>query len=289
MSAVVITRDRASQLTAALGRLTALREHHHVIVVDNASVDGTPALVREHFPGVTLVSLRRNWGAAARNLGVRYADTPYVAFSDDDSWWAAGALRHAADLLDAHPRLALVAARVLVGTRESLDPSCSLMAQSPLPEAGLPGPAILGFLACAAIVRRSAFEAVGGFRGGWGVGGEEQLLAVDLAAAGHQLAYVPEIAAHHHPPPRGAAASGRRAETRRNDLWFAWLRRRLSGSVRATASLGFSALADRQARAAFLRALSGAGWAICARRPVSRSIERDLRRLGRQRRLAREA
>ncbi|MDO0931403.1 hypothetical protein QQY66_06815 [Streptomyces sp. DG2A-72] len=36
---------------------------------------------------------------------MRHADTPYVAFSDDDSWWTPGALRQAADLLDVHPRL----------------------------------------------------------------------------------------------------------------------------------------------------------------------------------------
>ena len=72
----------------------------------------------------------------------------------------------------------------------------------------------------------------------------------------------------------------------RNDLWFAWLRRPLRGAMRETVSLACSALVDRQARLAFVRALSGAGWTICARRPVSRPLERDLRRLGRQRRQA---
>jgi GT2 family glycosyltransferase len=253
-----------------------------VIVIDNASTDGTLAMVRGRFPGVKLVALRRNRGAAARNTGVLLAGTPYVAFSDDDSWWQPGALARACELLDANPALALIAGRILVGPGETLDPSCSLMARSPLPGGGLPGPAVLGFLACGAIVRSSAFEAVGGFRPGWGVGGEEQMLAVDLLAAGHRLAYVPAITAHHHPAGRHAAR--RRAATLRNDLWFAWMRRPLLRALRETLSLSLFALTHSDARRALAGSLSGAPWVLSARRPISRAVERDIRRVERQRR-----
>lgn len=259
-----------------------------MIVVDNASSDGTVEMVKDRFPGVTVLCLRHNRGAAARNVGVAYATTPYVAFSDDDSWWAPGALRTGADALEEHPSLALVAARILVGAGEAPDRSCSLMAESPLGRSEAPGPSVLGFLACGAIVRRSAFQAVGGFRAGWGVGGEEQLLAVDLAQAGHRLAYVDGVAAHHHPQGHGAGRSRREAQTLRNDLWFAWLRRSLSGAIRETLSLCGGALADRQARVAVARGLAGAAWVLCARRPVSRGLQRDLKLLRRQRRAARE-
>jgi hypothetical protein len=48
----------------------------------------------------------------------------------------------------------------------------------------LPGPPVLGFIACGGIVRRAAFLEVGGFNSRLGVGGEEELLAVDLTARG---------------------------------------------------------------------------------------------------------
>ncbi|MFI5578714.1 glycosyltransferase [Streptomyces sp. NPDC051822] len=67
------------------------------------------------WPEVTLLVPGRNLGAPGRNLGVRHARTPYVAFSDDDSWWEAGSLARAADLLDRHTRLGLIAACVHVG------------------------------------------------------------------------------------------------------------------------------------------------------------------------------
>jgi GT2 family glycosyltransferase len=282
----VITRNRQWEVQRALGKLLESGDASRVIVVDNASTDRTAAIVRERFPCVEVLGLRRNRGAAARNVGVRAAKTPYVAFSDDDSWWEPGSVRSAADLLDRNPQLALLAARILVGPHAAPDPNCSLMASSPLRGFRLPGPAVLGFLACGAVVRRAAFEGVGGFRAGWGVGGEEQLLAVDLLAAGHRLAYVPEITAHHHPAGHREHAAGRRTETLRNDLWFAWLRRPLSGALRETARTIAAARTDRDARRAVLRSLAGSPWVICARRPITRAVEREIRLLERQRRSA---
>ena len=185
VAVVIATRNRGPELLGTLTRLRALHEQPPIVVVDNGSTDGTAELVRAHHPDVQVVGLRRNRGAAARTVGARLVDSPYVAFSDDDSWWAPGALGRAVEVLDRHPRLAVLAARVLVGPDRRLDPVCDEMAHSPLPSApDLPGPAVLGFIACGAVVRRAAFLEVGGFDVRLGVGGEEELLAVDLAARG---------------------------------------------------------------------------------------------------------
>jgi hypothetical protein len=55
------------------------------------------------FPLLEVIRLPRNMGAAGRTAGLRRAQTPYVAFADDDSWWAPGSLEFAEALLDAHP------------------------------------------------------------------------------------------------------------------------------------------------------------------------------------------
>jgi GT2 family glycosyltransferase len=217
---VVATRDRRRDLERSL-------PHHlgPVIVVDNGSSDGSPAAVRARHPSIEVIELGKNRGAPARNVGVALATTPYVAFADDDSWWAPGALRLAADLLDAHPRLALVAARVVVGESGSLDPTCGQMDGAPLgTPADLPGPSVLGFLACGAVVRRSAFLAAGGFDDVVFFQGEEELLALDLASIGWGLAYVPDVTAHHHPSPVRDPRH-RRMLAVRNGLLIACLRR----------------------------------------------------------------
>ena len=70
VTVVVATRDRADELESCLERLVALPERPGIIVVDNASSDGTPKAVRAAFPAVQVVALPRNLGAVARSMGV---------------------------------------------------------------------------------------------------------------------------------------------------------------------------------------------------------------------------
>jgi GT2 family glycosyltransferase len=200
---------------------------------------------------------------------------PFLAFSDDDSWWAPGALDLAAELMHRHRRLAVLAARVLVGPEARLDPTCGMMGQSPLaPAPDLPGRPVLGFLACGAVVRREAFLAAGGFHPRLGVGGEEWLLAIDLSVLGWGVAYVPEVVAHHHPP-GGRDPGPRRVHQLRNQILCAWLRRRPATAFRVTAA-ALASIGDREVRSAVTRAAGQLGWALRERRPVPRRLERDL-------------
>ncbi|TYB47953.1 glycosyltransferase family 2 protein [Actinomadura chibensis] len=266
---VVATRDRADELRRSLRHHTA-----PVIVADNASADGTADVAAE--AGATVLRLPRNLGAAARNVAVRHAATRYVAFADDDSWWAPGSLERAAAILDAHPRTALLAARVLVGADERLDPVSGEMARSPLgrPD-GLPGPAVLGFLACSVVVRRDAFLDAGGFSDVLHFGGEEELLALDLAAAGWGLAYAAELVVHHHPATAGRDPAARRRRQVRNRLLTAWLRRPLPAVARTAAA----ALGSRDGRAGLAAAVRALPALARARRPVPPAVEAARARL----------
>lgn len=222
VTTVVVTRDRCNQLARSLPR-----HRGRVVLVDNASSDGTVDFVRRHHPEVEVIAGCANLGAVARNLGVRAARTPYVAFADDDSWWAPGALDLAAVYLEGHDRLGLVAATVLVGADETVDPVSRVMERSPLPPApDLPGRSVLGFLACGAVVRRAAFLDAGGFDPVVRFGGEEERLALDLVAEGWGVCFVPEVVAHHHPIADGRPpAAAVRARAARNRLLTAVMRR----------------------------------------------------------------
>jgi GT2 family glycosyltransferase len=291
---VMITRDRRDEAVRAVGRLVADDGVARVVVVDNGSSDGTALAVRSRFPPspggagvemraevrVDVIELGRNLGAAGRNLGVRSVDAPYVAFSDDDSWWAPGALARASDVLDAHPRVAVVAARVDLiegdDERGPTDPTCALMAHSALASpAALPGPLVLGFIACGAVVRRSAFLDVGGFDESLGVGGEEQLLALDLATAGWQLLYVDDVVALHRPS-AARDVDARRRRVVRNDLWTAWRRRSLRSAARVTLRHARASIRDRARRAGVVEAARGAPRALRQRRVLPRHVEMDL-------------
>lgn len=276
---VIATRNRAPELARTLTELQALRPCPRIMVLDNASDDDTTSVAAE-FGGVSVIRLPRNLGAAARNLGVAVARTPYVAFCDDDSWWADDALPRAERVLDSCPRLGLVAARTLVGPDNRDDPVNELMATSPLGRsAGLPGPAVLGFLACAAIVRKEAYLRAGGFSPLLHFGAEERLLALDLAAAGWELCYVAEVRAHHHPSAHRPPPVWRRRAELRNNALISWMRYPVRQCVADTAGLLGRAVRDPRLWPAAGGALRRLPWALAQRRRMPSEVERRARAL----------
>jgi GT2 family glycosyltransferase len=266
VAVVVITHQRRGELLLAVARLLDLPERPHVVVVDNGSTDGTAEAVRRYFPHVELIASPDNLGAVGRNVGVGRLDTPYVAFCDDDTWWEAGSLRTAADALEAHPRLAVVTARIVVEPAGVEDPIVPELRDSPVRGAPwLPGPALGSFLAGASVLRREAFVEVGGFSERLWLGGEEELMAGDLAAAGWELCYLPALTVHHQAS-RARDPHRRRRDGIRNTLWTTWLRRPLRPALRRTLHLLRTVPRDRVTAHALLAALRGIPWVVRERR-----------------------
>jgi GT2 family glycosyltransferase len=274
VTVVVITRDRRESLLRSLDRLD-VPDGPPVIVLDNGSADGTVDAVRTHHPRVELVRLPANAGAPARTDGVRRATTPYVAFADDDSWWEPGSLETAADLLDAHPEVAVVVGRVRMVADGSEDAVTrkhrrAVLGRSP----GAPGPDVLSFPAFAAVVRRDAHLAIGGFSPLLFFGGEEHLLALDLAAAGWQQVFAEDLLAWHSPAGPDRPSPARWALQTRNDVLVDWLRRPLPVALAATARLAARARRDPAARRALAGLLRRLPAALRQRRPVPAEVER---------------
>jgi GT2 family glycosyltransferase len=273
---VVITYQRRAEALGAVERLTALPEQPPIVLVDNGSTDGTAQAVRSRFPQVDVVALSWNAGAVGRNLGVQRLNTPYVAFCDDDTWWEPGSLTAAADALDAHPRLAVVNARIVVEPSGRDDPIVAELRGSPVPgPAWLPGPALGSFLAGASAVRRDAFMAAGGFSSRLWLGGEEELLATDLLSDGWEICYLEHLRVHHAASPV-RDSTRRRRDGLRNTLWFTWLRRPLAPALRRTAFLAVSAPRDRISALAWFDAVRGLPWVLAGRRTRPRSVEARL-------------
>ncbi len=274
----MITRDRRAQLMRSLDRLTALPEDPMVVVVDNGSRDATPSAVRRSHPGVRVLPLAANAGVAGRNLGLQWANSQYVAFADDDSWWRPGSLAAAVEVMEGDPGVALVAGRIVVGPGERPDPVSEAMAAGPLgpdlaPAAGRRR-AVAGCLACACVVRRRAFLAAGGFPADFTIGGEEQTLVWDLWAAGWRAVYVPAAVAVHHPAGAPDSRAGRHRLVARNDLWAAWSRLPAASALTRTAAVMKRAGRDPAQWRGVAEAFGRAGWALSRRAPVPARVDR---------------
>ncbi len=183
-----------------------------VIVVDDGSRDETPALVTQYEPFVKLVRNDRSQGAgAARNRGVRAARAPVLAFTDSDCFPAPEWLAHGLE--------AIVKRRSRSG-RRAPRPARDTHAVRPDPLVENDG----GFYQTANLmVRREAFDTVGGFRdwtlersGWWRFSpdgpkrlasqrpiGEDTLFAWTACRQGARSAFAPDALVHHAVVPGG--------------------------------------------------------------------------------------
>lgn len=272
LTVVLLTYNCAHRIASIVQHLLELDVD--IIAVDNASGDGTAAVLRT-FAGIDVLELPRNIGAAGRNAGAARVRTPYIAFCDDDGWYEHDGLDLACDLFDAHPQLGLINARILVRAERRLDPISIEMADSPIPERyDIPGAVLLSFMAGAAIVRASAYRAAGGYDERFFMGGEEETLAFPLAKLGWQMRYVPAVVMQHYPSL--ANATTLRAYGMRNTLVNAWLHRPLRSAVRWTVFTLADTPKNRDYAHGVLLTLRAVGWILRERAPMNAALDADV-------------
>lgn len=282
-SFVIASRNRRPELTATIQRLLDTTASP-VIVVDNASDDDSLVCARriaaQAAGRLTVFAADRNLGAVARNVGVALAATSYVAFCDDDSWWQPDAPAVAEEVFGRCPSVGLLAATTVIWPTGRVDPLVRLLAGSPLgTRPGLPGPSVLGFLACSAIVRVRAFTAAGGFSPVLHFRGEEHLLALDMAALGWDLCFCRDLVALHRPSQHRPASAAQDARSLRNTVLTTWLRRPPRACVRAGAELLASAVRDTEHARAAAQALVRIPAVLNQRRRLPDRVEIAMRLL----------
>ncbi|MBP0590291.1 glycosyltransferase family 2 protein [Paraburkholderia sp. LEh10] len=284
ITVVILTHNRAERLRETLERLRALPERPQIIVADNASTDGTVCMADLSYPDVRIVQCGSNMGAAGRNCAVAHINTEYVAFCDDDTWWEPGSLAQAVRVLDATPRVGVLNARILVGAPGETDPTCLVMRHSPLDSRGLPGPSLVGYMAGASVFRTSLFRETGGYDARLFIGGEEELLALDVLARGHAISYCDALTVVHHPSPARDSALRRRVLAR-NAAWIAWLRLPVGEALIRTLHAFVAFRRERTLLRDGWQMLRGLEWAVRERRRVPRhvlSMLREVRRHARR-------
>src|SRR5437764_15129381 len=89
VSFVISTYNRCAVLLDTLDRIKQCglgRDDFEILLVDNASPDGSAEVISELHPDVRLFALRENRGPCAKNVALAEARGRYVIFLDDDSF-----------------------------------------------------------------------------------------------------------------------------------------------------------------------------------------------------------
>jgi N-acetylglucosaminyl-diphospho-decaprenol L-rhamnosyltransferase len=212
-----------------------------IIVVDNASSDGSPKMLREKYPHVHRIENSENIGfARANNQAMRVANGSFFLLWNSDAFATPGAMQALVDVARAQPRAGLVGAQLRNpdGTfQASYTPFPSLWqefliltglgrmlfgnhypSRGPV-EANGPQPVDYVEGACM-LVRREVFEQVGGLDEGFFMYAEEVDWCYAIKQAGWEVWYQPAAIVTHL---GGASSTGRRTQ-READLYQSRIR-----------------------------------------------------------------
>lgn len=219
---VIVTYNSAESLTECLDSvLQALNGvRGRVIVVDNASTDGSVRIARAHpvNPSVIVSDTNQGFGRAC-NLGFRYGSSPVVLFLNPDARLAPGALSKLIEAVTAHDRLGAVGPRIddprgeVSAAPAGYEPTLRSVlghllglgrirwVQRYFPPVQLANAAVAADVdwisGGAMVVRRVAFEQVGGFDERFFLYMEDVDLCRRLRSAGWQIRYVPSARVVH--------------------------------------------------------------------------------------------
>ncbi len=220
ISAIICTYNREQYLGLAIDSLLQQDfAEFEVIVVDNASTDGTRQVVEARLPHAKLRYIYEpiTGLSVARNTGAKIAQSPIIAYLDDDAIATPQWLRVLYSAYENHPKLAIAGGKVTLIWPEGItsppwlsDNLAGNLGAYNLGEQWVdiknPGltPRGLNYS-----IRRSFLEKIGGFdinlgRVGKRLLSNEELQMTELALQqGWQVAYIPEaLVAHHVAPER---------------------------------------------------------------------------------------
>ena len=222
---------------AAIERVHPPGVEHELLVLDNASTDGSAEAVRERHPEARLFALERRTGKAANDsLLLREARGRYCLLLNEDSELRAGAVTALLDALERDTGAAVAGAQLLTSGGEAtpcawrlpdipwgLAAAVFLHDRVAVESTGACVREVGWVQSSAALVRRDAAQRVGWLDSDFFVYSDETDFCKRLRDAGWRILFVPGAQAVHHDQLATDAASMRRriVEFHRNrDLYF---------------------------------------------------------------------
>ncbi|MDQ5822398.1 MAG: glycosyltransferase [Actinomycetota bacterium] len=254
VTVVVLAHNRRDELRVTLRALTEELDYPaarlETIVVDNASADGTATMVRKEFRGVELVERPRNVGIAGWNDGIRAGRGEFFLLLDDDCYLVGDSLLRAVAAAGNYTA-DLVSFRV----RSTLNPGFVFNTAW--------DPGLLSFWGCAALVRRDAALALGGFDPEIFIWAHEPEFTIRLLDSGRRHLHAADIDAFHQADPHRERAPGFHRLNTRNLAYTAAKLLQPLDAARALGNLALAALLEAARdprRAGSLPALAAGAW-----------------------------
>jgi len=249
VSVSLVNTNSRDLLLACLESLPAQSSEFEIVVLDNASEDGSAAAVRERFPDVRVIEQRHRAGFGANHNTVMRATTGrYVFVLNEDTTSGDWGFDRMVAHLDANPRVAALAPRLVYpdGRQQASawrfpSPAAAGLGLVTLGRAGIVQSGgsetrdVDWAMAAALLLRREALDEVGVFDEGFFIYSEETDLCRRLRAAGWRTQYFPQVTVVHHESQFSAGIPERRI----NEMWRGrhryWQKHHSAAGARAAA------------------------------------------------------
>lgn len=214
--AVVVTYNSADHIRPCLRSLQ--EESARIVAVDNGSRDETLKIIQREFPEVHLVAAEKNLGyGPAINSGVTKTSSPLVLLANADTVFPAGAIDAFVNFFAAHPKVGIAGPQQLFpdgsaqrsygtipGIAEGFQNLFGITAAkkaidqlSSRHHPARPAKSVGYVDGAVMVVRRTAFDQVGGFDPDFHYYGEDADLCIRMRQAGWEVVTVPEIYVTH--------------------------------------------------------------------------------------------
>jgi len=195
---VVVTWRGAAHIAGCLDAVAAQTRAHSLLVVDNASDDGTAEILGSHPSHPRVLRLPHNAGyAGALAAALSEVDTRYVAWLNDDAEPAPSWLGHLEDALDVDDSAAAASARLELPDESTQSVGVGLTPIGYGFDLTVAGPEVFGFCGGAALLRVDALRAVGGVPAEFFCYYEDTDSSWRLQLAGWRVLAVPEARVRH--------------------------------------------------------------------------------------------
>lgn len=265
VSVMIATRNRLALLQRALRSVFAQDYSKlEILIVDDASEDGTSDYIRSHYPDIRLFRFEENRGlVTARNLMMREAQGEYIFSIDDDAYFLnQDAISKVVDRMQPEPELGVVTFRILKREDEDL--------------CGAEGEHYTNlFLGGAHCIRKAVLAEVGYYRESFFRQAEESDLALRLLDKGYRLCFFSGATIVHEFSPVARDFASLAINGAKNLLLRAWINEPFPWWVLSTAN-SVVKLVYHGARKRTLPYVLAGFWAAIRELPRVKSMRRPV-------------
>jgi glycosyltransferase involved in cell wall biosynthesis len=189
---IAVYNDEATIAQAIDSALAQDYDDHEVIVVNDGSTDSTGTILKEYGNRIHVVSQSNAGQSMARNTGVRYSTSKYIAFLDADDTWLPHKLKAMVAELERNPFATLAFSESRYIDNQGVNCGESFLGHAPsMDELLIPRP--FPILPSTWVLTRQVFESVGGFSEAFGrAQGFEDTWMLFLFRELGEFVYLPE-------------------------------------------------------------------------------------------------